>query len=123
MTPGISHAIIRELPVNGYQKPHAHAALNLINFMTTNQRLIDQIAVPANTNEEAAAAAHFPKMDLVGLRVTADAAHVTKANLRQLTFENGADYVLRLKRNQPIAYTKAERLFKADFSPSSDGGR
>jgi hypothetical protein len=111
-----------EIPVE-QQKPHAHAALNLINFMTTDQRLVDQIAVPANTNEEAAAAAHLPKMDLVGVRVTADAAHLTKANLRQLTFNNGADYVLRLKRNQPIAYAKAETLFKSDFSPSVDGSR
>lgn len=106
-----------EIPAE-QQKPEAYAALNLINFMTTEQRLIDQVAVPANTNEEAAAAAHLPKMDLVGVRVTADAAHVTKANLRQLTLYNGADYVLRLKGNQPLARAKAEQLLPGSFPPS-----
>lgn len=120
--PPIKAAVLpTEIPAEA-QKPHAHAALNLINFMTTDQRLIDQIAVPANTNEEAAAAAHLPKMDLVGVRVTADAAHVTKANLQQLTCHNGADYVLRLKRNQPHAYAKAEQLFQGNFPPFEDGG-
>jgi hypothetical protein len=89
--------------------------------MTTNQRLVDQVAVPSNTNEEAAAAAHLPKMDLVGVRVTADAAHLTKANLRQLIFYNGADYVLRLKGNQPNARAKAEQLLPGCCPPSMDG--
>lgn len=103
------------------QKPQAHAATTLVNFMTTDQRLIDQIAVPANTNEEAATAAHLPKMDLVGVGVTADAAHLTKANLCQFTFDNGADYVLRLKRNQPSARAKAEQLLPGNSPPSLDG--
>ena len=55
-----------------------------MNFVTSQQRLIDQIAVPQNTNEEAAVAAHWQKMDLAGLWVTADAAHTTKANMREL---------------------------------------
>ena len=117
-----THAAVEptEIPPE-QQKPKAHAALNLINFLTTDQRLVDQIAVPANTNEEAAAAAHLPKMELAGVRVTADAAHVTKDNLRQLTLYNGADYVLRLKGNQPQARAKAEQLLPGNFPPSVDG--
>src|SRR6266436_1185904 len=72
------------------QKPKADKALTLVNFITSGQQLIDQIAVPSNTNEEAAVAAHLPQMDLAGVCITADAAHTTKANARQLSQHNGA---------------------------------
>ena len=49
------------------QKPKADKALMLVNFQTTDQRLVDQVAVPRDTNEEAAVAAHLPKMDLAGV--------------------------------------------------------
>ena len=49
------------------QKPKAEKALTLVNFQTPDQRLVDQIAVPQDTNEEAAVAAHLPKMDLAGI--------------------------------------------------------
>lgn len=100
------------------QKPKADKALTLVNFIGPKQRLIDQIAVPQNTNEEAAVAAHIPKMDLVGSCITADAAHTVKGNARQLTQYNGADYFLILKGNQPTALAKAEQLLSGDFSPS-----
>jgi hypothetical protein len=100
------------------QKPKADKALMLVNFQTTEQRLIDQIAVPQDTNEEAAVAAHWPKMDLTGVCVSADAAHTTKANCRQLTQNNGADLFLFLKANQPGALAKAEQLLPGNFPPS-----
>ena len=92
------------------QKPKADKALMLVNFQTTEQRLVDQVAVPRDTNEEAAVAAHWPKMDLAGVCVTTDAAHTTKANCRQLTQGNGAEFLLFLKANQPLALAKAEQL-------------
>ena len=100
------------------QKPKAEKALTLVNFQTPDQRLVDQIAVPQDTNEEAAVAAHLPKMDLTGVLLIADAAHTTKANCRHLTQEQGADYLLFLKGNQPHAHAKAKQLFAGDFSPS-----
>lgn len=101
------------------QKPKAEKALTLVNFQTPDQRLIDQIAVPQDTNEEAAVAAHLPKMDLTGVLVIADAAHTTKANCRHLTQEQGADYLFFLKGNQPHAHAKAQQLLAGDFPPSS----
>lgn len=100
------------------QKPKADQALTLVNFVTGKQRLVDQIAVPQNTNEEAAVAAHWPEMDLAGVCVTGDAAHTVKANARQLTQQNGADYCLILKANQPQALAKAKQLLAGDFPPS-----
>ena len=100
------------------QKPKAEKALTLVNFQTPEQRLIDQISVPRDTNEEAAVAAHLPKMDLRGVTVIADAAHTVKANCRQLTQNQGADYVFFLKGNQPKAFAKAKKLLTQDSPPS-----
>jgi DDE_Tnp_1-associated len=102
------------------QKPKADKALTLVNFQTTDQRLVDQVAVPRDTNEEAAVAAHLPKMDLAGICLTADAAHLTKANCRQLTQGNGADFLLFLKANQPTALAKAEQLLPGTLPPSGE---
>jgi hypothetical protein len=100
------------------QKPKADKALMLVNFQTTQQRLVDQVAVPRDTNEEAAVAAHWPEMDLAGVCVTADAAHTIKANCRQLTQGNGAEFFLFLKANQPLALAKAEQLLPGKLPPS-----
>lgn len=100
------------------QKPKAEKALTLVNFQTPQQRLIDQIAVPQDTNEEAAVAAHLPKMDLAGVLLIADAAHTVKANCRHLTQQQGADYLFSLKGNQPHAYAKAQQLLAGDIPPS-----
>lgn len=100
------------------QKPKADKALTLVNIQTTDQRLVDQVAVPRDTNEEGALAAHLPKMDLAGVCLTADAAHLTKANCRQLTQNNGAEFLLFLKANQPLALAKAEQLLPGTLPPS-----
>jgi hypothetical protein len=101
------------------QKPKADKALTLVNFHTDDQRLVDQVAVPADTNEEAATAAHLPKMDLAGVCLTADAAHLTKANCRQLTQNNGADFFIFLKGNQPLALAKAKQLLPGPVPPQA----
>jgi hypothetical protein len=106
-----------EIPAE-LQKPKADKALMLVNFQTTEQRLVDQVAVPQDTNEEATVAAHLPKMDLAGVCLTADAAHTTKANCRQLTQNNGAEFFLFLKKNQPLALAKAEQLLPGALPPS-----
>jgi hypothetical protein len=106
-----------EIPVE-LQKPKADKALTLIDFQTSKQRLVDQLAVPQDTNEEATLAAHLPKMDLAGVCLTADAAHTTKANCRQITQGNGGDYFLSLKANQPLALAKAEQLLPGALPPS-----
>jgi len=62
-------------------------------------------------------------MDLAGLCLTADAAHTTKANARQLTQGNGADYLLSLKANQPHAFAKAQQLLTGCFPPCGSDDR
>lgn len=105
------------------QKPKADKALTLVNFMTSDQRLVDQIAVPSDTNEEAAVAAHWEKMDLAGVCLTADAAHTTKYNCREVTIHKGGDYLFVIKGNQKHALTKAEQLLPGALPPSGSDGR
>lgn len=106
-----------EVPVE-LQKPKADKALMLVNFQTTGQRLVDQVAVPRDTNEEAAVAVHWSQMDLAGVCITTDAAHTVKANCRQLTQDNGAEFFLFLKANQPTALAKAEQKLPGNTPPS-----
>ncbi|MCW5551507.1 MAG: DUF4338 domain-containing protein [Verrucomicrobiae bacterium] len=111
-----------EIPVER-QKPKADQALTLVNLITDQQRLVDQVAVPQNTNEEAAVATHLPNMDLTGVCLTFDAAHTVKANARQLTQANGADYVAILKANQPHALAQAQQLLAGAFPPGGPDDR
>jgi len=92
------------------QKPKVQKALMLVNFQTPSQRLIDQIAVPQDSNEEAAVAAHLPKMNLAGVLVIGDAAHTVKAIGQLITQEQGGDFLFFLKGNQPTAFAKAQQL-------------
>jgi hypothetical protein len=110
-----------EVPLE-LQKPKADKALMLVNFQTSGQRLVDQVAVPQDTNEEAAVAAHLPKMDLAGVCITSDAAHTVKGNCRQLTLANGAEFFLFLKGNQPTALAKAEQKLPGNIPPSGHHG-
>jgi hypothetical protein len=113
----VQAAAALDTPVD-QQKPKAEKALTLVNFQTPEQRLIDQIAVPQDTNEEAAVAAHLPKMDLRGVLLIADAAHTVKANCWHLTQQQGADYLFALKGNQPHAFAKAKQLLPGSVPPS-----
>lgn len=74
--------------------------------------------MPRDTNEGAALAAYLPRLDLAGVCLTADAAHTTKANCRQLTQHNGAEFLLFLKANQPLALAKAQQLLPGALPPS-----
>jgi hypothetical protein len=103
-----------------YEKPKADKALMLVNFQTPEQRLVDQVAVPRDTNEEAAVAAYLPRMDLAGVCLTTDAAHTTKAHGRQLTQGNGAEFLLFLNANQPLALAKAEQRLPGALPPSGE---
>jgi len=89
-----------------------------VNFQTPEQRLIDQIAVSQDTNEEAAVAAHLSKMDLAGVLIIADATHTVKANCRLITQMKGGDYLFFLKGNQPLALAKAQQLLPGNLPPS-----
>jgi len=86
------------------------------------QRLVDQVAVPRDTNEEAAGGRPFgPEMDFFGRGVLCDRPmplHTIKANCRQLTQGNGARVLfLFLKANQPLALGQSRATAARHPSP------
>jgi hypothetical protein len=89
------------------------------NSLGSLRESASHIAVPCDTNKEATLAAHLPQMDLAGVCLTTDAAHLTKANCRQLTQKNGADFFIFLKGNQPTAPAKAEQLLPGNVHPQA----
>lgn len=80
--------------------------------------VLGQTQVPENTTE---ASAFGPLMNqlggLDGKVITADAAHTTQANARQVVEDHHGDYVFALKGNQPTAEATAKTLPGGSFSP------
>jgi predicted transposase YbfD/YdcC len=74
------------------------------------------IAAPAPCTEQAkkegeltAARRLYPQTELHHALVTADALHCEPATMR-LIVEQGGDYLLQLKANQPTAFAKAQAV-------------
>jgi len=73
----------------------------LVSAFATNARLVlGQVSVAPDSNEIAAVPTMLQLLDLRGSIVTADAMHC-QTHTAQTILDGGADYVLRLKRNQP----------------------
>lgn len=73
----------------------------LVSAFATSARLVlGQVSVGAGSNEITAVPALLELLDLTGSIVTADAMHC-QTHTAQTILDRGADYVLRLKRNQP----------------------
>lgn len=75
--------------------------------------------VPDKTNEIMAARTLLRRLDIVGRPVMLDALHTQHETVQQLLYENGADYLLPLKDNQPTLLKTAQSLLPAGVSPSS----
>ena len=79
---------------------------------------------PAPDMSSEAVLAAAPKTEPVnGRSVTADAAHTTKNNCRQVTMDKGGDYLFVVKGNQPHALAKAEQLLPGALPPSGSDDR
>jgi hypothetical protein len=70
--------------------------------------LLDQVTA-AQPSAQPPRAAQQPS-DLSGVVVTADALHVHRRNVEQILQRNG-EYVLTVKRNQPILRNSIKALF------------
>lgn len=86
---------------------------------------VAQTAVPAGTNETAAARDLLDLLPPVdGAMISFDAAHTNAETARKVVMGKGADYLIPVKGNQPNLCAHAERLLpQAAFSPSGGHGR
>lgn len=99
--------------VRGSKKATATGCLHLVSAWATEARLtLGQVSVPEGSNEIAVVPELLAMLELRGAIVTLDAAGCQKAIARQIR-DQGGDYLLAVKGNQPALHAAVERVFAA----------
>ncbi len=87
-------------------------ALQVVTAWSSELHLcLGQLPVEAGSNERTAVPKLLEMLELTGAIVTLDAMHTTKSTAKQIR-QQGADYVLTVKRNQPSLYNTINRKFE-----------
>ena len=103
-------------------KKMRHAGVEMVNATTGSGRFLGSMITPDKTNEIRAARVVLKEQDLTGKLVIADALHTNNETAHQILYEQGGDYLLTVKGNQPELQKTLNGLFeKQTFSPSSHG--
>ena len=91
----------------------------LVNAMAQpSQRLQGVEPVAQKTNEIPTAQTLIRRLDLTGRLVQLDGMHTQHQTAYQILYEQGADYSLILRDNQPTMLKTAQQLLPADVPPS-----
>jgi predicted transposase YbfD/YdcC len=99
--------------VRGSKKATATGCLHPVSAWATEARLtLGQVSVPDGSNEIAVVPELLALLELKGAVVTLDAAGCQKAIARQVR-DQGGDYLLAVKGNQPALHAAVERVFAA----------
>jgi len=86
-------------------------AIHMVSAWATEQRLVlGQVKVDKKSNEITAIPALIKVLELSGCIVTIDAMGCQKSIVKSIV-EQGGDYVITLKKNQPSLYEGVENLF------------
>ncbi|WP_445301219.1 ISAs1 family transposase [Microcoleus sp. Pol11C3] len=90
----------------------ARPAIHMVSAWATSQRLVlGQVKVDKKSNEITAIPALLKVLKLNGSIVTIDAMGCQKSIVKSIV-EQGGDYVITLKNNQPSLYTRVKELFE-----------
>lgn len=97
------------------RRSHDHgagqSAIDLVSAWACEQRLVlGQVKVAAHSNEIPAVPLLLELLNLEGCTVTLDAMHCQTETVAAIV-EQGADYVIALKGNQPMAHDTVETFF------------
>ncbi len=96
---------------HSFDRANGKAAIHLVSAWATQNRLVlGQLKVDDKSNEITAIPALLRLLDINGCIVTIDAMGCQKAIARQIV-EQGGDYLLALKENQPSLYADVEEFF------------
>ena len=94
--------------------------VEMVNATTGDGRFLGATLTQSKSNEIPAARLVLREQDLLGKIVIADALHTNFQTAQQILHEQGADYVLTVKGNQPEIQKTLASLFKNQaFSPST----
>ena len=83
-----------------------------------SQRLVGVEAVGPQTNEIPTAQTLLRRLELTGRMVQLDGMHTQHQTVHQILYEQGADYSLILRDNQPTILKTAQQLMPASVPPS-----
>jgi len=83
-----------------------------------SQRLLGVEPVGQQTNEIPTAQTLIKRLDLAGRMVQLDGMHTQHQTVHQILYEQGADYSMILRDNQPTMLKTAQQLLPASIPPS-----
>ena len=101
-------------------KKMRHGGVEMVNAVSGSGEYLGGVITPSKSSEVPAARQLLGGLDLAGKTVVADALHTNEETAKQILYEQGGDYVMTIKGNQPTIQKTLETLFaKQGFSPSS----
>jgi len=103
-------------------KKMRHGGVEMVNVTDGAGHYRGGLITPDKSNEIPVARQVLGRLDLAGKLVLADALHTTTETAQQILYEQGADYLLTVKGNQPTLQATLQNLFVPQaFSPSAHG--
>ena len=101
-------------------KKMRHAGVEMVNAVTGTGQYLGGVITPSKSSEVPAARQLLRGLELAGKTVVADALHTNEETAKQILYEQGGDYVMTIKGNQPTIQKTLETLFaKQGFSPTA----
>ena len=99
-----------------------HGGVEIVNAVNSTGRFLGSVVTDSKSNEIPAGRQLLRKQDLLGKIVLADALHTQDETAQQILYEQGGDYLVTVKANQPTVQKTLESLFaKQAFSPTTHG--
>lgn len=98
-----------------------HGGVEMVNAVSGGGRFLGGVLTQAKSNEIPAARQVLRQLDLTGRTVVVDALHTNVETARQILYEQGGDFLMTVKGNQPTLRKTLEDLFTPRaFSPSTE---
>jgi hypothetical protein len=100
-------------------KKMRHGGVEMVNATDGHGQYLGGVMTQPESNEIPAARQVLRRLDLVGKIVLSDALHTQVETGQQILFEQGGDYLMTVKANQPTLQATLQNLFeKQALSPS-----
>lgn len=101
-------------------KKMRQGGVEMVNAVSGSGRFLGGVITAHKSNEIPAARVVLRQLDLVGKTTLTDAAHTNVETAQQILYEQGGDYLMTVKGNQPTLQKTLEDLFaQRAFSPSA----
>lgn len=101
-------------------KKMRHGGVEMVNAVSGSGRFLGGVITEDKSNEIPAARVVLKQLDLLGKTVLVDALHTNVETARQILYEQGGNFLMTVKGNQPTLKKTLEDLFAPQaFSPSA----